>query len=31
MYAALQAESVETEFITIEGGDHGFTDEDDRA
>jgi acetyl esterase/lipase len=31
MYAALQAESVESEFITIEGGDHGFTDEDDQA
>ena len=31
MYAALQAESVESEFITIEGGDHGFTDADDQA
>jgi acetyl esterase/lipase len=31
MYAALQAESVESEFITIEGGDHGFMNQEHRA
>ena len=31
MYAALQAESVESEFITIAGGDHGFRNQEHRA
>ena len=31
MYAALQAESIESEFITIEGGDHGFRNQEHRA
>lgn len=31
MYAALQAEAVESEFITIAGGDHGFRNPDHRA
>ena len=31
MYAALQDEGVESEFITIAGGNHGFTNRDDRA
>ena len=31
MYAALQAAGVESEFVVIPGGDHGFTREEDRA
>ena len=31
MYAALQAEAVESEFITIAGGDHGFRNQEHRA
>ena len=30
MFAALQAEDVESEFITIAGGDHGFRNRDHR-
>jgi acetyl esterase/lipase len=31
MYAALQSAGVESEFVVIPGGDHGFTRDEDRA
>ena len=31
MYAALQSAGVESEFVVIPGGDHGFTRAEDRA